>query len=58
MPNNVKLGSGLEAIFGSDINIILDDIQSDTEPIGVTTTNAVFTDKNKERWQLDQYQLC
>ena len=40
MPSNSKLGSGLEAIFGSDINSILDDIQNGTEPEGVTTTNA------------------
>ena len=40
MPNNSKLGSGLDAIFGSDINSLLDDIQNGTELDGVTTTNT------------------
>ena len=40
MPGNSKLGSGLDAIFGSDINSLLDDIQNGTEPDGVTTTNT------------------
>ena len=40
MPNNSKLGSGLEAIFGSDINSLLDDIQNGNEPEGVTTSNT------------------
>ncbi len=40
MPNSSKLGSGLDAIFGSDINSLLDDIQNGTEPDGVTTTNT------------------
>jgi len=40
MPGNSKLGSGLDAIFGSDINSLLDDIQNGTEPEGITTTNA------------------
>ena len=32
MPGNSKLGSGLDAIFGSDINSLLDDIQNGNEP--------------------------
>ena len=40
MPNNSKLGSGLDAIFGSDINSLLDDIQNGNEPEGVTTSNT------------------
>lgn len=40
MPGNSKLGSGLDAIFGSDINSLLDDIQNGTEPEGITTTNT------------------
>ena len=37
MPGNSKLGSGLDAIFGSDINSLLDDIQNGTEPISSLT---------------------
>jgi len=40
MSSSNKLGSGLDAIFGSDINSLLDDIQNGTEPDGVTTTNT------------------
>ena len=40
MPSNSKLGSGLDAIFGSDINSLLDDIQNGNEPEGVTTSNT------------------
>ena len=40
MPSNSKLGSGLDAIFGSDINSLLDDIQNGNEPSGVTTSNT------------------
>jgi len=40
MPNNSKLGSGLDAILGSDINSLLDDIQNGNEPEGVTTSNT------------------
>ena len=40
MPNNSKLGSGLDAIFGSDINSLLEDIQNGNEPEGVTTSNT------------------
>ena len=40
MPNSSKLGSGLDAIFGSDINSLLDDIQNGNEPEGVTTSNT------------------
>jgi len=42
MPNNSKLGSGLDAIFGSDINSLLDDIQNGNEPEGVTTSNTTL----------------
>lgn len=42
MPNNSKLGSGLDAIFGSDINSLLDDIQNGNEPEGVTTSNTAL----------------
>ena len=43
MPGNSKLGSGLDAIFGSDINSLLDDIQNGNEPEGVTTSNISLT---------------
>lgn len=43
MPNSSKLGSGLDAIFGSDINSLLDDIQNGNEPEGVTTSNISLT---------------
>ena len=42
MPNSSKLGSGLDAIFGSDINSLLDDIQNGNEPEGVTTSNTTL----------------
>ena len=42
MPSNSKLGSGLDAIFGSDINSLLDDIQNGNEPEGVTTSNTTL----------------
>ena len=43
MPGNSKLGSGLDAIFGSDINSLLDDIQNGNEPESVTTSNISLT---------------
>ena len=43
MPSNNKLGSGLDAIFGSDINSLLDDIQNGNEPEGITTSNTTLT---------------
>ncbi|MBE6116496.1 MAG: ParB/RepB/Spo0J family partition protein [Erysipelotrichaceae bacterium] len=43
MPNSSKLGSGLDAIFGSDINSLLDDIQNGNEPEGVTTSNTTLS---------------
>ena len=42
MPSNNKLGSGLDAIFGSDINSLLDDIQNGNEPEGITTSNTTL----------------
>ena len=42
MPNSSKLGSGLDAIFGADINSLLDDIQNGNEPEGVTTSNTTL----------------
>ena len=42
MPGSNKLGSGLDAIFGSDINSLLDDIQNGNEPEGVTTSNTTL----------------